>query len=344
MGDDDRSGDNWPSAYTEGDLLVLRGSAFGSCLWELVATAQGYEPEPWPENMLRAFQEGHDGEQAVLDRLTGLGWVLEPDFTQSEHELACGPGVVLRFHPDAGGFPALVPNIWHLVEVKRLHQSTFRKIRRHGQAALGSSYLWQVSSMMTKLGAPCVVVIENKGGTPDPETGEREPADDDGELEFVWINEPPFNRAEIVKRARQVLKLTKGEDLPATEEPCEQPDQWPCRFSAIRPEPPKEIGTAVPPADQDEFETLCAAFDTSAERERQHRKTKDKAKAGLQGLFWEDIQRLHSETWVSWLQPTGSVTTLDEDRLAKDMAEVGLNLADYQTTKPKNPSLKVERR
>lgn len=338
-------GDDRPAVYTEeGGLTVVRASSLGYCLWELVAILQGHQPEPWPENVIRAMQEGTDGEAGVLARLVDAGWKLEADFAQQTFELACGPGIVVRYHPDGAGLPATQPTVRHLVEVKRLHRQSFHKIRRHGAGGLPPAYLWQVSAMMVNQRCPAVVVVENKGGTPD-ENGVRPEYPDDGELEFVWLDEPPRSWAQIIRRVRQIRDLAAGDDITTTDMACEQPDQWPCRFRELRPEPETPVAVPVPGEMKARFEEAAKLLDSAGYAKKEGARWEKEAKTVLEPMLADTKeQRLSTEVWESWLQPNGTYVVTNWEELGKALAEAGLSLANFQEERSKAKTVKVRQR
>lgn len=331
-----------PSVYFErtpagGRLLVVRGSALGTCLWELVAIGQGLEPQPYPARIQRAFREGRDGEAAILARLVDMGWVLDPSWAQRIVELSCGTGRVVRLHPDAAGCPATQPTTPHVVEVKRLHNSTWQSFRRHGVKGIGHGYDWQFSVEMAGTKMPLAIVAENKGETPD-ENGKRPECADQGQIHIEFVTEPPHTRAAVVRRVREIAEVAEGEDITYTGRPCDNPKQWPCRFNHLRPTPEKDHGFAVDPAEMDEYERYCRAYDRAKMLEGKAKGMKDNAKVELLRLAGdrpEMFTDLYDLTVVG-----GESTKTDWAAMRAD----GVEVEKYQTKEPKAASVRVTRR
>lgn len=330
-----------PAAHFEqtsaGRLLVVRGSALGTCLWELVAIGQGLEPLPWPGRILRAFREGREGEAAVLGRLEALGWVLDPSWSQRTVEVLCGPGRVVRLHPDAAGTPAVMPTTPHVVEVKRLHNQTWQAFRRHGVAGIGHNYDWQFSAEMLATRFPLAIVAENKGETPD-ENGKRPPCPDEGQLHIEFVTEPPHSRAEVIRRVRKLADAIDGEDIMVTGRPCDDPSQWPCRFIHLRPQPEKDDGYPVNTDDVGEFERYCRAYDRAKVLEGRAKSMKDNAKVGLLRLAGDE-ELLFTDQFALTVVG-GESTKTDWAAMRAD----GIDVDRYQTKEPRAQSVRVGRR
>lgn len=260
-------GDDRPPAYWEDDLLVIRASAIGSCMWELVAHAQQKDAQPYPEFLLAAFARGNELEPIVIDRLRKLGWKFDPQEAQAEGNLRVGANRVVRFHPDGVAVPATF-NDKRLVEVKSAAHSQFEKGRRHGIEALFPEYPWQLSVMMHGLGLPAVWVLVDK---------------ETDELHMQWVDTPPVSLGEIVTRAKEVYEGSLGDDIVLTDRPCERPDQFPCRFIHLRPEPEREVREmeAITTEDLDAFETAAMLYAASRETEAQAKKDKEECRKAL---------------------------------------------------------------
>jgi len=334
--------DERPSAYYEptdagGRRLVIRGHALGTCAWELIATLQGFEPQPWPERILRAFKEGEVAEPLILQRLVDIGWVLDDSWTQRTLELSCGTGRIVRLHPDGAGCPATQPTTPHAIEAKALHNSTWQSFRRHGVRGIGHGYDWQFSAEMAAARMPLAVVALNKGETPD-ENGKRPECADEGQLHFEFLNDPPHSRADILKRVRMIAEAADGDNVVQSGRPCDNPQQWPCRFYHLRPEPEKDQGYAVDPAEADEYERYCRAYDTAKRLENRAKTMKEGARDALLKLAGN-----RDEMFTDLFE----LTVVGGENTKTDWAAMraaGVDVEQYQTKEPKSKSVRVTRR
>jgi hypothetical protein len=313
--------------------MVVRASAIGGCMWELVAHAQQKDAQPYPQFLLNAFARGTELEPIVLGRLEKLGWTFDGDFTQTEGQLGVGPNRVVRFHPDSVGSS---PNFHHrrLVEVKSAAHSQFRKAQLHGVESLFPEYAWQLSVMMHGLRLPAVWVVVDK---------------DNDELHFQYVDKPLIPLGEIVKRVKEVYDGAVGEDIVLAEKPCEQPDQFPCRFIHLRPETEREerAAVAVDPADLEAFEQAAWEYDDARAQEAHLKKVKEECRnrlialaeacaVGLQGANEKPaLPTLATTSWrVAWT--TSTRTSVDHAGMRKDGIDV-----DSYTSKKETVSIQV---
>lgn len=241
---DEEEGDNRPSVYYEGHKLVIRASALGgSCLFELVAAAQLYEPVGLPANILRAFEEGKKYESQILKRLqSDHGFIIYS--AQVEGELVLPNDIVIRYHPDAIGRWPRFPDFkrW-VVEIKALSDALWQKAVRNSVGDVIDEYEWQLSVMMHGEGLPGLWAPFNKGKPPDPETGIRPFCKHEKTLYLEPVFEAPISLEEINDKAQRIKELVDGPDVLESEFGCTDPSHWPCRFQHIRPEPEESDGS-----------------------------------------------------------------------------------------------------
>ncbi len=204
---------NKPSCYYEGEKLIIRASAFGSCIGSLVRASMGQTPDAPPDFMQKKFDEGHENEPIILKKLGQEGWVMEDDWTledrygalidgQVEIDLAIGEKIIIRQHFDgfAHGEGAEV-----FVEAKAFAASTYATYKRTGIAIL-PQYPWQVSIAAAATGLPCLYGVGVK--------------DDDGVVQDVdWhvIDTPPYDLNDIRARAYRIYGAAQQPRPPACE-------------------------------------------------------------------------------------------------------------------------------
>ncbi len=241
-------GDNRPPVYYEGDTLIIRASALGnSCLWELAAAGQGYEPATLPESLVRAFRAGHELEPMIAQML-----VDEHGFRFESHQdeghlilvLDDGSIVKVRFHSD-GIASVLIPvpiehygQEQYVVEIKALGDDNYQKAIRGSVGDCVDEYPWQLSVMMLATGLPAVWCAYNKG-KPEKEVDgivQSELCPDKGKLHLEWVDTPPISYDEIVEKVRAIKAAVEGDDVVGSGQRCDDPDHWPCRYLHLRPE------------------------------------------------------------------------------------------------------------
>ena len=242
-------GDNRPPAYYEyyddGTCnLVLRASAIGtSCIWDLIAAAQGYTPNPLPPNLKRAFQEGHDLEPVVLAKIEQEhGVTIHSRQAEGSLELIrrteTSPGLVIRYHPDGVGeyYRAEIDTVVKcVVEVKALSHDLWKRFVRHGMQNVIEEYGWQGSVMMFGERLPLLWVGYNKGYAPD-ENGVKKDCEDQGKIHVQFVAEPIIPYADIVVKAIQIKEEVEGEDILESQRPCYDSRHFPCRYLHLRPD------------------------------------------------------------------------------------------------------------
>lgn len=307
-------GDDRPSAYYEDDVLIIRASAIGSsCLWELVAAAQGYEPTPVPDNLQAAFDEGHRLEPVINEMLRADGWVITGE--QDEGELVISPTLKIRYHPD--GFITHsnpTPNEWEfgsivrILEDKTMADSSWQKAVRGSVGDVFAEYGWQISVMMWANATPTFLrdiplapmpalwVAYNKGNS------DGSPCPDQGRLHLQTLDRPPISLDIIRERALHIQALVEGEDILASGRPCDDPTHYPCRFLHLRPvEAPDSItiddSVCIIPADEQEhIDYLIREYVASKGAMDEAKERMDKAKEELIARAGNS-KRIVTETW-----------------------------------------------
>lgn len=221
-------GDDRPSCYYEGDTLIIRASAIGSsCLWELVAAGQGYEPTAVPDFLQRAFDDGNRLEPIIVGKLEEAGYRIFGKQDEGHLVVNESPPILIRYHPDGLTYWKESATV---VEIKAIADAGWQKAARYSVGDYIAEYKWQLSCMMLAEQLPAVWVAYNKGisdGTPCP---------DQGRLLFETVHHPPISFQEIQQKALLIKELIDGEDIMVSGRDCDDPNHFPCRYLHLRPE------------------------------------------------------------------------------------------------------------
>jgi hypothetical protein len=216
-------GDDRGWAYYEDDVLVLRASSFGGCVGAHARYIAGLTPSPPSDFILNAYDAGIRHEGKIIGKLADEhGWQPVDGGRRLEFgpmsvdgqirlEIACGPKIVVRCHPDT---IAVKDGVERVVEVKLLGDSFYNTLVRDGKLDLSPKpmYEWQhaIECHATRLGGLYVIGRKNDEGVWN------------GEIE-VFETEPRYSLFEIKQRAKMIAKT--GGDIPE----CES-RMWPCPF------------------------------------------------------------------------------------------------------------------
>ncbi len=267
---------------------AYRASTLGSCERALVLEAMGQTPAPMPDHVQKGMDEGTANEQKILDdpRVEAANFTIAKDRAVYElfggvtvaptggmqlyTELDCGKAGVVTCHPDAIAVHTQGEQIgqFRVVEVKFLRGGWPSPKTIDDFWAKNPKYAWQFAVQMHATGLKGLYLIGNK--------------DDDGEIvdgvdgiRRVEIDEPPFTRAQIVKRlaalTRMVNEAVDGGAVPA----CDW-RMYPCGFYqdhdgqkvwAGEDKPLLEVkGRAA-----DEIRALAIAYEAAKAKEKQHK-------------------------------------------------------------------------
>lgn len=269
-----------PPDSPENHRMVVRASGLGQCTWELAALLQGHTPEPHPQAIQLAFLAGRIAEGVVLERLYGpeLRWEPDENAAQAEGQLAVGRNRIVRFHPD-GVATSHLDGVRRIIEVKALSRANFERARVHGVHSLGYGYDWQASVQMHALRLPLVYVLLEKPDGFNPEDPDLD-ALRGANLAMQYVDEPPRSRAEIVQRVKEIYDAAVGDDVVLSGRPCDRPDQWPCLFRSLRPEPEDAL-PAPPDSHVEEVELLIRRYLEGKATEERGKQQKEQARAAL---------------------------------------------------------------
>lgn len=195
--------DHRPEVYFEDGVLVIRASAFGSCIRNLVAARMGIQAVPFNDTALMRMNEGNIHEPHILRALEKEGW--EFLTTQEELELPVAGGrIIVRGHSDGRARHASARLGERTVEAKAMGHNVWAKWKKYSWAEF-RRYAWQVSHYMHTTGLPAVFAAKNR---------------DTGELDITLWDEPPIPLTEFKARA---LKVAAAVELPECD-----PVTFPC--------------------------------------------------------------------------------------------------------------------
>ncbi len=193
----------------DGDIMVVRASALGSCVRALSAYGRYDEVIPLQRKQLldRTSKEGQLHEGSVIDHLISEGYDVSE--AQGTVNLTVIRGrVEVRGHID-GSIPGE-----GVVEIKTMSKSRFDDWQRHGLSAF-PKYQWQLAAYMYGWADQHLSEGVGFGGT-----DWRQPAlyvvkrRDDGLIDIKTISHPPISFQDIRKKLVQVYRHRQAKTLP----------------------------------------------------------------------------------------------------------------------------------
>lgn len=193
-----------PSVYQDGPLTVYRGSSLGNCLLSLVAARRGYVPMPQKAFLETVAAEGHLHEPDIVKKVEEIGdWMIRGiGENQLTLELEVGPNIVVRLHPDGIASRSGEERVF---EAKSMSDAVFRKFHKGGfQSHPG--YAWQFSGEMAATDLPGLFAYKNRNN---------------GQLEILEVDYPPYSLADIKVRIARVEALANDEGIEVSEVACD---------------------------------------------------------------------------------------------------------------------------
>lgn len=233
---------NYPAAQVVNDVLTLRASAFGGCYRALVAEALGYVAEQVSKMIYEIFEEGHEREPVIVDRLS-REYNIEPisnEILDKEYgvEISEGQphvswevysGIVISGHLDK---IAIYKDKKYLVEVKTASPDSYAYFEKNKlEKPKIDKYPWQVSIYYYALKrlipdlAGIIYAVQEK-------------TDKGAEKDriFVFTLDPPKTEQEITSRALIIrsyyMMLRDDENAPMP--PCT--NDWVCNYKYLHEE------------------------------------------------------------------------------------------------------------
>ena len=282
--------DHRPEVYQEGGALIIRASAMGGCIRNLVAARMGIRAVAPNERALTRMNEGNIHEPWILKHLETLGW--QSESTQSALELPIGGGaVIVRGHNDAIVTHESAKYGDRVAEAKAMGRDVWEKWRAQGWGAF-RRYAYQLSIYMHITGLPGLFATKNR---------------DTGEVDVTLWDEAPIPLGEIKLRALKVAAATELPDCDPVTFPCSRFFIHTGTLFEVDPMTGLEVKKQTGPAPNAVPDESAAAFDELARayQEAKEECARAEAKRKEVGGFLLDFLRNHNmkkgvtERWVA---------------------------------------------
>ncbi len=314
-----------PSVYMDGDVMVVRASALGSCIRALAAYGRYEEVVPIQREQLleRTAQEGHLHEPTVIEYLAEKGY----DVVGSQGIITLP---IVRNRIEVRGHVDGAIMGWGPVEVKTMSKSRFDDWQRHGLAKF-VKYQWQLSAYMYGIANEWDFDSDNIKALYAVKRR------DDGLIHVIEIDHPPISFQDIRKKLVQVLQHRKAKTLP----PCDITgnEQYWCPFPFLHEEAVLDMD--LPDETVLALEELAKEYDTLRVIQKQGEEAEKQKKAiGVEMLKLMD-GRDKAEiagfkiTRVKAARETLDLAVLKADMEPADLAKYqGTNKYEYPLVKP----------
>lgn len=338
-------------AYTRVDdngLVIYGASGLGACSQALLLDRLGVTGDPPPDWLAKAYSEGNDNEQIIVDMLRTTSVfhrvpnsVLEKEgYTFGEWDEDRGvdyssqvrveakviPGVVVRSHLDGIVELVKVPEGWtrdqdhdakrFVLEVKAFGDSYWQTFQSKGLDGF-PGYKLQVTAQMKGAGLPAIFCVGHK--------------DKNGkvyEIKYEIVDDLPVKWMEVIGKINEVEKRIKDSTLDGPD--CELPLMYPCPYWRLHDPDLKGVPVMLSDENSELTErTLLISLGEEYERhkaaEKHHKELKTKAAQGVQewfdgkGLAGEKVEVGYWEI-EDYKQPMPG--GLDEEKMVKDGVEV----------------------
>lgn len=307
-----------PIIYEDEDgAVTIRASALGMCERIFWAVTQGIRAEPFSQETLDIFAEGHRLEEVMMERLNADGYDLRG--SQDEQELWIIPTKLkvkghvdgIFYDPDTGE----ATDVW---ENKALGESTYKEFLKKGPA-YSETYKWQISVYMATTGLPSTyTAIRRFSPTEKTET----PAlnQDRAPYNIKEIAEPYYSLNDIKKRAISIYKIYKSmtPDMP----PCV--GSYFCDYKQLHDEAEEQF---VPTRSNPKFDELAAAL-TKARADKKEAEEEEKRIKGQIELLAPDDMTEILEGQLVQIEKTKVERRYDDK--AKIMEALGVDEEEYK--------------
>lgn len=310
--------DHRPEVYEENGRIIIRASAMGGCIRNLVAARMGIRSVPFNDTALMRMEEGNIHEPHILRALEKEGWVFETTQEELEVEIADGQ-IIVRGHDD--GRAIHTEHGRRAVEAKAMGRNVWDKWVRKGWEEF-RRYKWQVAAYQHATGLPAVFAAKNR---------------DTGQIDISLWDEPLIPLVEFKARAIKIARLT---EMPECD-----PVQFPCQRFFIHTGTAYEIdpftglevkrGTGERPAPNEVPDEYVPAFEELARSYKEARRECDEAESKRKEVaasLLAFLKQLNITKGVTGRCTATEVTRtdrrLDQKRLRADHPE----LCDQYTT------------
>ena len=337
--------DNRPSVYTDGNLVVYRASALGSCTRALAAIRSGHEPvAPFPARFRKTLDDGNRGEAVILQGVADAGYTIGGG-QQDEIELIVGTTadaktIVVRGHVD----DIVVDSVgsFRVVDAKTTSA-------KYGVSDdLAERYNWQIAVYMHALGMPGMFAY----GIKDPDTG------DVVDVEIELVDTPPHTMGQIKARIAKIEYMAQGRRYLDVE--CSVKNKYPCPVYHLSGHgkaddgeaDPYQLGGAVavtvgPVLEDDSLDRYCQMYVDAQQREAAAKDDKANArKMIVNHVGGEGEERTTDLFDVGW-SGTGMQKVLLTKELERYLASLGPGapkLESFYGTQSKAKSINVKER
>lgn len=279
--------------------VYYTASALGYCSKGLLYDRLGVTPEPPPEWLQQAFDQGSENEQRIVEmahdsliwrsvdkeQLAADGYEFgvymedrDKDYSDQVRVLAnVTPGIVVQSHLDG------VVEMWakpvgftnssdlgdrRVLEVKAFGDSLWEKFYRHGIKAF-PHYEYQVAAQMKGAGLPGLFVVGHKGS--------------DGkvfEIKEQYLDELPVKWMDVIRKILAIEAVVEGrvENLA-----CEKPLQYPCPYYKLHE--PDEIPMVEDETERKLLISLAEEYERHRIAEKHHKDMKQRAGKAVAEFF-----------------------------------------------------------
>lgn len=202
---EEHEADHRPEVYDENGVIVIRASAIGGCIRNLVAARMGIRAVGFNETAITRMNEGNIHEPHILKALEKDGWRFVT--TQEELELPIAGGrIIIRGHSDGRAIHQSPHLGERCVEAKAMGRNVWDKWKKYSWAEF-RRYAWQVSFYMHSTGLPAVFAAKNR---------------DTGDIDVTLWDEAPIPLAEMKVRALKIAAATALPDCDPVQFPCQR--------------------------------------------------------------------------------------------------------------------------
>jgi hypothetical protein len=304
--------------YTENGIVYYRASSLGACPRALYASRKGYEPTPYPPQVLQAFQEGHEYEELIRTTLMSMGWHTYDN--QKEVSFKCGK-VVLIGHIDWMMYHPTQQESHHYVcDAKALSAENFKLWRTYGFARF-NKYAWQLSmyNRATQAYGICMAVL-NK------ETGELD----------VSFHEPKYKFVDMLERTLAIEEMIADKEGVAQPE-CSNPEGWFCPFNYLHDTMFDEVGIqgGMDQIRQNELWELAHAYESAKRQEARYKNQAAEILHNIEIKLRADersarVRKTGATRTFNIARVTSRRTTIDKELLGQYLQGIGKSLTAFE--------------